>query len=67
MKGGAKYVGEFKNDRFEGKGELILRNGDRITGVWHDSKLKGIGTYQRKDGASFKVKQSETGIERIKP
>jgi len=63
MKGGVRYVGQFKNDRFNGKGEMFLPNGDRIAGEWRDSKLVGVGTYHKKSGDSFKVKQTESGIE----
>jgi hypothetical protein len=65
MKGGMRYVGQFEDGRFKGKGELILTNGDRITGDWRDSKLLGAGTYHVKGGGSFKVKQTEAGIERL--
>jgi hypothetical protein len=64
MKGG-RYIGEFKYDRFNGKGELLLPNGDKITGEWRDSRLDGIGIYHRKEGSSFKVRQTKTGIERV--
>jgi len=63
MKGGVRYVGQFKNDRFNGKGEMFLPNGDRMAGEWRDSKLVGVGTYHKKSGDSFKVKQTESGIE----
>jgi hypothetical protein len=65
MKGGQRYIGQFKDGLFHGKGELILPNGDRIIGEWRDSKLEGIGTYQIKSGGSFKVRQTEAGIERL--
>ena len=65
MKGGTRYIGEFENDRFHGKGELVLPNGDKISGEWRDSKLQGTGTYQIKSGGTFKVRQTEAGIERL--
>lgn len=65
MKGGHRYVGQFKDGLFHGKGEWVLPNGDRIIGEWRDSKLDGIGTYQIKGGGSFKVRQTQAGIERL--
>ena len=65
MKGGVKYVGDFKYDRFNGKGTMLYPNGDRITGEWRDSKLDGVGVYHPKGGESFRVRQSGAGIERL--
>ena len=31
---GTVYLGEFKNDIEDGKGVLILKNGDKIKGLW---------------------------------
>lgn len=62
MMPGGKYIGHFKHNRFDGKGEMILANGDKITGEWADSKLVGIGTYTSKDGQTIKVKMTEKGI-----
>ncbi len=51
------------------KGEIMngfkTGNGDSIIGDWRDSKLEGIGTYQMKSGGSFRVRQTEAGIERL--
>jgi hypothetical protein len=65
MKGGQRYVGQFKDNRFHGQGELFLPNGDKIAGEWKNSKLEGTGTYHPKEGEPFKVRQTETGIERL--
>jgi len=65
MTGGVRYVGQFKDDRFNGKGEMVFPNGGRITGEWRDSKLDGVGMCHPKGGDSFKVKQTESGIERL--
>jgi len=63
MDGGVRYIGHFKQGRFDGAGVMIWPNGDSITGEWKDSKLAGIGTYTRTNGESFKVKMTEKGIE----
>ncbi len=59
---GGKYVGHFKHNRFDGKGEIQLVNGDKISGDWTDSKLVGVGSYIKKDGEVVKVKMTEKGI-----
>jgi hypothetical protein len=65
MNGDIKYVGHFKQDRFDGLGIMIWPNGDKITGNWKDSKLVGVGTYTQSGGESFKVKMTDKGIERF--
>ena len=57
-----KYIGHFKHNRFDGKGEMILTSGDKITGEWAESKLIGVGIYTTKDGQVIKVKETEKGI-----
>jgi hypothetical protein len=65
MVGGYRYVGHFKNDRFEGVGRLILPNGDTISGSWTNSQLDGVGTCKTKTGTTFKVRNTAHGIERL--
>jgi hypothetical protein len=65
MMHGGKYIGRFKHDFFDGLGELLLPNGDKITGDWQNSKLVGAGTCINNKGESFKVKMTEKGIERF--
>lgn len=65
MKGGVRYVGQFRGDRFEGPGEMTWPNGDKITGEWKDSKLEGIGVYTTQGGDSFNVKMTTNGVERL--
>jgi hypothetical protein len=40
-----KYVGEFKNGRFGGKGIYTRANGDKYVGEVRDGKPHGYGTY----------------------
>lgn len=65
MPGGQKYVGQFKDGRFNGQGEVLTANGDKLSGVWKDSKLDGVGTYKTKAGEEFKVKMTDTGLEKL--
>lgn len=41
--GNAKYYGEMKGRKREGKGRTIWENGDSYTGLWVDDKQHGIG------------------------
>jgi hypothetical protein len=65
MDGGIKYIGHFKQDRFDGQGTMTWPNGDKITGNWKGSKLAGVGTYTPSSGQSFQVKMTDKGIERF--
>ena len=38
-----RYVGEFKDDKIEGKGCYIRANGDRYDGEWKNDKINGFG------------------------
>ena len=42
---GEKYVGEFKDDKYNGQGTLTLANGDKYVGEFKDNKRDGQGTY----------------------
>ena len=42
---GAKYVGEYKDDKKHGKGTFTWANGDRYEGEYKDGKKHGKGTY----------------------
>jgi hypothetical protein len=48
MRGGSKYVGEFKNDEFEGKGILTEKDGSTYEGQFKDGKMHGSGVYKSK-------------------
>jgi hypothetical protein len=47
-------VGEFKNDKGHGKGELKWKNGDRYVGKYENDKTHGEGVFYWKDGRSEK-------------
>jgi hypothetical protein len=36
---GTSYLGEFKDDIENGKGVLLLKDGQQIKGMWFDGKL----------------------------
>jgi hypothetical protein len=38
---GRKYVGEFKEDKFHGKGTVTLPDGDELEGIFIDGELVG--------------------------
>ena len=42
-KDGRVYVGEFKDDKMEGKGIYIWENGDKYVGEWRDNQMAGFG------------------------
>ena len=48
-----KYVGEIENDRPNGKGTLIYRNGTRYDGEYTDGAWNGMGTFYFPDGEKW--------------
>ena len=42
---GDTYVGEFKDDSFNGQGTYTFANGDKYIGEFRDDKYNGQGTY----------------------
>ncbi|KAH3766613.1 MORN motif precursor [Pelomyxa schiedti] len=52
--GGGSYVGEWKDDTFNGRGVRLWANGDRYEGQWKDGKEHGEGMRRWcRDGSSF--------------
>lgn len=47
---GARYDGEWKNDKADGFGSLYYANNDIYEGEWKNSKKNGRGKYQYADG-----------------
>ena len=45
---GNKYIGEWKNDKFNGKGRLFSTNGDYYEGYFIDGIIEGIGMFYSK-------------------
>lgn len=33
------YEGQFRNDKVDGKGRFVTKNGEVIKGIWEESKL----------------------------
>eukprot|EP00040_Diaphanoeca_grandis_P013020 m.65869 g.65869 ORF g.65869 m.65869 type:complete len:130 (-) comp23612_c0_seq1:35-424(-) len=52
-KTGAKYDGEWSNNRYSGKGELNTPDGSLYKGDFLDNQFDGVGTYTWPSGASF--------------
>jgi hypothetical protein len=47
------YIGEFRNNRRDGKGVWIYPNGARYTGDFKDGKPSGAGTYAYPNGSKY--------------
>ena len=43
--GNIKYDGDFINDKFEGNGKYIYKNGDYYIGEWKNNVVHGIGKF----------------------
>ena len=43
--GNIKYIGDFINDKFEGKGKYIYQNGEYYIGEWLNDKKQGKGIF----------------------
>ena len=50
---GDTYVGEFKNDAFNGQGNFTFANGAKYVGEFRDNKRNGQGTYTWPDGRQY--------------
>lgn len=50
---GAKYVGEFRDDKFSGQGTFTLPNGEKYVGEWRDGRPNGQGTYTLPNGEKY--------------
>ena len=54
---GAKYIGEFKDDKFHGRGTFTWgkgpNEGDKHVGEYKDGKRHGQGTYTFSDGDKY--------------
>ena len=50
---GEKYVGEFKDDQYNGQGTLTWSDGEKYVGEFKDGKRSGQGTYTWSDGAEY--------------
>ena len=50
---GFKYVGDWKNGKKHGRGNLTLPNGSLYTGEFKDDKIEGQGTFTSSDGRKY--------------
>ena len=50
---GNKYVGEWKDGKFEGQGTINWLDGDKYVGEWKDGKKNGQGTYTWVSGSKY--------------
>ena len=49
----AKYVGEWRDGKAEGKGTFFHSNGDLFEGDFKQDKANGQGTYKHKSGQTY--------------
>jgi hypothetical protein len=50
---GGKYVGMFKDGKFDGQGTSTSSNGNKYVGEFSDNKLNGQGTFYWSDGDKY--------------
>ncbi|MBC8443040.1 MAG: MORN motif-containing protein, partial [Proteobacteria bacterium] len=50
---GEKYVGEWKDDKLNGKGTFTWSDGGKYVGKFKDGECHGQGTFSSKDGEKF--------------
>lgn len=50
---GAKYEGEWKNNKANGRGKFWHVDGDYFEGEWRDDKANGQGMYIHTNGARY--------------
>ena len=50
---GERYVGEFKDGKYNGQGTLTTANGDIYVGEWKDDRRNGQGTYTFVSGYKY--------------
>ena len=50
---GHKYVGEWKNGKYNGQGTYTYPDGQKYVGRWKDDKRNGQGTFTYPDGGKY--------------
>lgn len=50
---GGRYLGDFKNNKYEGVGMYVFPNGDVYFGEFKDNTRNGDGVYIKKNGKKF--------------
>ena len=58
---GNKYVGEFRDDDYNGQGTFTFADGGGFTGEWKDDKPNGRGIETYADGSPAKEGVFENG------
>ncbi len=53
------FLGQYKNDRKNGKGTYNYKNGNRYTGDWVDDSRTGHGVFIWHNGDEYKMKCSK--------
>ncbi len=47
------YIGEFRNEKRDGKGKYFWNDGDSYDGTWKDDKKHGFGIFKCSDGSKY--------------
>lgn len=55
-----RYIGDWRNNRKDGFGIQIYKNGDKYEGMWGNSQRHGQGTYWKNEGKN-KLRREYTG------
>ena len=50
---GSKYVGGWKDHKFDGQGTLTYSDGSKHVGKWKDHRKHGQGTFTSSDGSKY--------------
>jgi len=48
-----KYTGEWRGDRFDGKGTILFSNGAQFNGEWRNHSPHGTGMFHHPDGTQY--------------
>ena len=51
--GKGKYVGQWKNGHYEGKGTFDFADGSHYTGQWQEIRMHGLGVLKYADGRTY--------------
>ena len=50
---GWEYTGQFENNEFNGKGEIVFSDGRKFKGNWSANSMDGMGVFEWSDGRKY--------------